>query len=546
MDRRKFLKNLSNTIATNNNGKGRPIILSGLEPYTGTWNEQTAAQLLYRAGVGTTKSQISQFTAMTLDDAVSSVLAIQKTPNPPVDPTTNQTWHDKPYNGTNNSKYVRYLKAWFMSLLINSSGTAHERMTLFWQNHFVSEAATVTDARYMYKQNALLRQYALGNIKQFVIEITKDPAMLKYLNGNTNTVGSPNENYGREVQELFTIGKGPETTPSNYTYYTEDDVKAAARVLTGWRDVSADVSTKFVASSHDTKDKVFSADYNNTVIKGRSGNTAGDDELKDFVDMLFSQDETARFLCRKLYRWFVYYEIDDTIETNVIEPLADVMRSNNYEVLPVLNTLFKSAAFYDFANMGVMIKNPVDFFAWAIKEFNLPVPDINSNLAGYYNLFDKIAQYCATLEMNLMDQPNVAGWPQYYQVPGFYRLWLNTATLPQRNGFTDSIIYGGSYFGKNFVFDSVDYVDKNISNPADVTAMLDELTQLLFDNDLTAQQKDYLKSTVLLDGLPDYEWASEWTNYKSNPNDKQAKSTVKTRLDVLFRFMLRMAEYQLM
>ncbi|MGA2295952.1 MAG: DUF1800 domain-containing protein [FCB group bacterium] len=541
MDRRKFLS--GNLLQGNKKNEAR--VLSGIEPYTGTFGSRQAWHLLRRTTFGPSPKQINDFSKMTLNDAINALFQAQSAPSPPVDPATGITWVDKPYNGTNNSHYVRYNKDWWLGLMMSGAMNIIEKMTLFWHNHFVSDSATVADARYVYKQNALLRQYALGNIKDFVKEVTKDPAMLRYLNGNTNVASHPNENYGREFQELFTIGKGPEIQPGNYTNYTEDDVKAAAKVLTGWRDTSSSVTSAFYPNSHDTSDKQFSSDYGNTIIKGRTGASAGDDELNDLVDMIFSQQATALFLCREIYRWFVYYEIDDTTEQNVIEPLADLLRTNNYEVQPVLETLLGSAHFFDDANIGCMIKNPVDFNTQLLLFLEIQMPDPVKDTPNYYNYLDKLILAQTEIGMALLDPPNVAGWSAYYQVPDYYRLWMNTVTMPLRNGFTDALVNGTMYFGNSFKLDIIAYIKKVVSDPTDAATIVAELADALFIDSLTQKQKDYVLNTVFMQGLPAYEWTSAWNAYISNP-DTANTTAVKNSLNPLFRFLFRMAEFQLM
>jgi uncharacterized protein (DUF1800 family) len=227
----------------------------------------------------------------------------------------------------------------------------HEKMILFWHNHFSTEADTVRDARYLYKHHSLLRKFALGNFKTFVREMSIDPAMLVYLNGNKNTKTAPDENYGRELQELFTMGKGSDSK------YTEDDVKAAAKVLTGYVVDALKIDYSFTPSRHDTSDKTFSAYYNNTVIKGKSG-TDGILELDELINMLFQKEELSKFICRKIYQFFVHYDLNETVEKNVITPLAEIFRKNNFEITPVLSTLFKSQFFYDAQLYGAVIKSP--------------------------------------------------------------------------------------------------------------------------------------------------------------------------------------------
>ena len=218
-------------------------------------------------------------------------------------------------------------------------------------------------------------------MRQLTKDVTLDAAMLLHLNGYLNTKLAPDENYARELQELFTVGKGPDSL------YTEDDVIAAARVLTGWR-VNTNTFEVFLEDSgHDTASKKFSAFYNGTTIAG-SANAA--DEVYRFIDMIFATDECARFICRKLYRFFVSSNIDDSTEMNVIEPLAAILRNNNYEIKPVLETLFKSEHFFDPAFRAAYIKGPFDFIVGADAQLNVPFPAYNDYLNGYplfYNLY---------------------------------------------------------------------------------------------------------------------------------------------------------------
>jgi len=154
-------------------------------------------------------------------------------------------------------------------------------MTMFLHNHFSTETDNVSNPNYIYNHHNLLRTNALGNFKSLVRSVTVDPAMLVYLNGQVNTASAPDENYGRELQELFCCGKGPDSQ------YTESDVKMAAKVLTGWRNDSTKFSSYFTASRHDTTSKQFSAFYQNKIITGRTGTTAGDLEINDLMDMIF-------------------------------------------------------------------------------------------------------------------------------------------------------------------------------------------------------------------------------------------------------------------
>lgn len=538
------------TIATQ---RSRNLIrtTAGVEPYTGQWNKKVVAHLLRRTIFGPTRNEIASVASRSLDDTLATLFLDQPQPSPPIDPTTGQTWVNSAYDGNNDGRYIGYLKAWWLGLMVTQGISLRERMVLFWHNHFVSEYVDVQDSRYMYFQNVLFRQYVLGNIKELVKAVTIDPAMLRYLNGNTNVKGRGQENYARELQELFTIGKGPQTGPDDYTNYTEQDVQMAARVLTGWRDVrsAAPPRSEFVASNHDTSDKTFSSAYQNTVIRGGGTAADGPRELNELVEMIFRQPETAKFLCRKLYRWFVYYDIDQTIEENVIVPLAEIMRGNNYEVRPVLEALLQSAHFFDDNNIGCFIKSPIDLVAGAVHQLGISIPPPTS--AAYYSLFGTLTTSSSStnpstrmLQMDLLDPPDVAGWKAYYQVPDFYELWISTATLPARGGFTDALV-NGYRAGATYRINPITYAS-TMSDPANPFKLIDDLGEDLFALTLTPKQKDYLLYNVL--GLvhnDEYEWSARWNEYIADPNNAQKREFIQTRLNTLLKFMMRMAEFQL-
>ncbi len=530
---------------------------AGVEPYTGSWGFAQAAHLLRRTTFGAARQDIATLLQQTMDSSVNLLLAA-----PP--PETSQplntdsrdvvpvgsTWVDAVYapaNSTFNPTTTRTysLKSWWIGLMLNQQLSLREKMVLFWHNHFVTETAVVGDPRFSYRYLDLLRENALGNFKELTRLITVDGAMLRYLNGNTNTKVSPNENYARELQELFTIGKGPEVTPGDYTYYTEADVKAAARVLTGWRDVkNADgtvgsVTSAFDVTRHDTTDKQFSPDYGNTLIPG---GTDGAAEIAALLDMIFAQQETALFICRKLYRWFVYYVIDDATEANVIAPMADVLRSGNYDMGPVLSLLFKSAHFYDPVNMGCVIKSPADFVAGMMRQFSVAVP--SDTVPDQYAMYQYLWTQASSEGMNIGDPPNVAGWQAYYESPEYHELWINSDTLPKRARFAAAMIrYGYSAGGPKMIIDPIAFT-RTLSNPADPNVVIEESAQYLFAMTLTDNQKAFLKNT-LLPGLPDYEWTNEWSDYLADPTNAQKQSAILSKLQGLLGFMLSMPEYQL-
>lgn len=499
-----------------------------------------AAHLLRRATFGPTPAQIKAFTGLSATKAVEQLLADQPTPPPPLDPTTGKTFTDLAFQKDNVGKLAIYLKSWWAGLMLNQPVSLHEKMTLFWSNHFVTTYSTVPDYRYTYQYYSLLRQNALGNFKTFVIAITQNPAMLRFLNGDANVVGNANENYGRELQELFTIGRNGG--------YTEDDVRTAARVLTGWVDSGyrnetiATVGSSFVAARHDTTDKTFSAAYQNTVIKGRSGASAGLAELNDLMDMILRQPEAARYICRRLYRWFINFDITPDVETNFIGPLADVFVKNNFELKPVLTTLFGSTHFYDSALQGAIIKSPTDLVIGTVRFFGTVAPDPTQNTAPFYQLANYLYNRINEQQQNLFDPPNVFGWTSYYET-GYYQQWINSSTLGLRGSFTDTVTNGAFKLNGKLLLDPLPLV-KSLTNPGDPASLVNQLTQSLLAVSLTQAQLDFLTNTILLDGLPAYEWTNEWNDYVNNPTNAGKLMAVQQKISTLLGYLFRMAEYQ--
>lgn len=518
-----------------------------IDTYSTPLDAKAAEHLLRRTMFGATRKDIAQLTGQTAVAAVQTLLADQPVPDAPIDPLTGQQWVTAAYDGTVEGQRYQSLRGWWVGQMVTQPISIREKMVLFWQNHFVSTRSTVGDTRYMYKQNVLLRQYALGNVKAFTKDITTDPAMLRYLNGNSNRVGAAQENYGRELQELFTIGKGAEIAPGNYTTYTEDDVRTAARVLTGWTDTAATITSTFTPNRHDTTDKIFSAAYSGTVIKGRTG-ADGVKELDDLLDMIFKQPDTAKNLCREFYRWFINYDITPDIEQNFIVPLADVLRSNNYEMKPVLTKMLTSQHFFDQNLRGCIIKTPLDLVVGTMRQLQVAPPDYKTQPSQYLYAMESLRNTAGQLQQDIMEQPNVAGWAAYYQEPSYYQMWINTATLPNRVSFANTVLNGinvnvGGMNYKTFVFDSVEYA-KLFTNPEDPVKLIENFCEHFFAVDLIQAQKDRLLTDVLLPGLPSFEWTVEWNDYIKNSTNANKKSLIKIKLDNLIRYMIGLAEFQ--
>ncbi|MBX3252995.1 MAG: DUF1800 domain-containing protein [Chitinophagaceae bacterium] len=528
---------------------------TGTSPYTGPWTKNETIHLLKRTMFGATLPDIQYFSGLTMEDAVNELLNItEPLPAPPLkDYDTSNA--DEPDNGVAPGTTWVYdhnaddnvgdhrklsLKRWWVGRILNQERSIREKMTLFWHNHFATEMIVTKEARYAYKHHTLLRENALGNFKALAKAITVDPLMLIYQNGAFNRRGAPDENYARELQELFTLGK--ENNPN----YTEDDVKAAARVLTGWRTNAELNETYFDAGRHDPDDKVFSSFYNNTVIRGRSGETAGQEELDDLIDMIFNKSqEASRYIVKELYRWFVYYEVDAAADANVITPLAQMLVNHNWNIKPVVEALLKSEHFFDVLNQGCLIKSPVDFALGLCREFNVQLPDA-SDYATQYAIYAALLTELRYMQQNLGDPPSVSGWPAYYQIPLFHEIWINNDTYPKRTYFTDTMIFS-SYTRNGFdcKIDCIAFA-KSLSNPGDPNVLLNDSLEILYRIPLSDNAKQQLKKDILLTGQTnDLYWTNAWNTYIANPADMAAYQTVFSRLNELYKYLLALPEYHL-
>ncbi|WP_082115895.1 DUF1800 domain-containing protein [Hymenobacter terrenus] len=528
--------------------------MAGLGAYTGPWGPVQAAHLLRRALFGPTRTEIVTAAGSSMAQVLDGLFTPTPAPAPPVrgfvfdftNVPMGETWVTQGWNPFSEGWRTLSLRTWWMAQMVESK-TLVEKMTLFWHNHFVVGLDSIGDGRYSYRYLTLLRQNALGNFKQLTKDITVEPAMLKYLNGNGSTAGAPNENYARELLELFTIGKGLVTVPGNYTNYTESDVQAAAKVLTGWQDNGTTLSGYFTAARHDTSTKQFSSAFGNRTIADQ-----GDQEYKALIDMIFDQAETARFLCRKLYRWFVYYTIDATTEQNVIEPMAQLLIQNNYNVAPVLRALLSSEHFYDAVNLGCMIKSPIDYIASMTRQLEMqrffpPATDP----AAYYGQWSAVMNQTGAQDQSLGNPPNVAGWPAYWQAPQYSELWINATSLRVRTqhfdiltGFTGYVhLLGGAvHFLKFDPLPLVASLPATVASKSD--ALIAELALLLLPQPLSPKQLLYL-TNALIPGLPKFEWTKEWNDYVANPTNGVIQGGVRAKLLALIREMTELAEYQL-
>ncbi len=530
-----------------------------------------AKHLLRRATFNYSREQLLALSNMTATEAVDNlIINPQNALTEPYDPLPTSApdgfWTSSPelpnsFNGQGRKR--AHITAWWWYNAINQVSLKHKLSFFLHTSFTVGKDSGTGASTYFYDHIRLLDFHAYGNIKTLAKKITLDNGMLDYLDNTQNNKNNPNENYAREYLELFTILKGEQIGEGNYTNYTEIDIQQAAKVFSGFKkranrsDIDSDTNLPMGYANlnqHNTDDKTFSSAFNNQVITGRNTATGMFDELNDFVDMVFEQQETAKAYCRKLYRYFVKSEWDTTIETDIIEPLAQLLIDNDYEILPVVTTLLSSEHFYDADDsdatdniIGSIIKSPLQLFSEVCSFFNVPYPDPNTNALYFYRnffLYFTHNTYFKAAGMELYNPDSVAGYPAYYQEPGFDRNWFSSNTLIGRYKLIESLIIGKNTITQGNIYtqlDTVLFIKNKITNPSNPNDLVNEIASFLYPENIDTDRTNYFKN-FLVDGFEDYYWTGAWLQYINDGID----TTVRTRLDALIIAMVNAAEFQLM
>jgi uncharacterized protein (DUF1800 family) len=423
------------------------------------WTVERAAHLLRRAGFGGTPSEIAELAAMSPADAVDLMIHGRSDgPNlpdfeesgfwepsladfPPSRPaTTDQAAETGEVMGvrtkpsgprslqpaTNRFFYwrrasmleTRRVAFWWLDRMLRSGHPLEEKMTLFWHGHFATSEEKVRDYRKIKLQIDTLRAGALGSFRDLLTAVAKDPAMLVFLDATHNVAGAPNENFGREVMELFTLGVGN---------YTEQDIREAARAFTGWS--NDDLDFRFDETKHDTGEKTFF---------GKTGRLDGDDILA----IILEQDQTATYIASKIYRFFVR----DTISPDFANELGTLFRDLDYRIGPFLAALFASEDFYSDASVAIHIMSPTELIVSTYRKLGLDampgIPDPHT--VG------------TTLGQILLYPPTVAGWSEG-------RAWITPGLLFERGNFARDVMFP----------DMISFVDPN-HEPGDIVRRTNE------------------------------------------------------------------------
>jgi uncharacterized protein (DUF1800 family) len=370
---------------------------------------EDARHVLVRTGFTPSHAQALALVGKTRQQVVSELLspATARAAAPPpafvneaIVPYKSLTTEDaKKAEREQQTRYGIELRAWWMNEMLQTPSPLAERMTLFWHNHFATSLQKIRYSQPMYRQQLTLREHALGNFRSLLHDISKDPAMLVYLDGANSRKESPNENFAREVMELFTLGEA--TAGGNYT---EVDIKQAARAFTGWSIERDDFTYRYRPALHDASAKS---------LFGRTGNFTGDEAL----DIILDQPHVAVHLTQKLWREFVSPQVDAA----ELAHIANVFRQSNYDIKVVLRELLMSPAFWSESNRATLVKSPVELVIGAMRQFGFGYTDATP-----------LALRIAGMGQNLFQPPNVKGWPGN-------TAWIDSTSLLDRKRFLEQL-----------------------------------------------------------------------------------------------------------
>lgn len=467
-------------------------ITAGLEAYKPNENlsEADALHLLMRSTLAATRADVTRAMTMKPGDAVEALFSGNQSPTPPtwaaLDPNK-ENFTDP--NARQAEYYRRYyqLQQWWFDLMRTSSFSILEKLTLFWHNLYCSDYLKVYYPQYLYIQNDTFRKMAWGNVKQLSRKMVEDPAMLIYLDNVYSIKGNPNENFARELLELFTLG---------VNNYTEHDIVEAARALTGWR--IADMKGVFNPQLWDPGTKEF---------MGQSGTMNAD----DIINTIFSKDAAALYIARRIYKNFVY----DIPDEKIVGELATILKQNNFELKPMLKTLLSSAHFFDAQVRGAMIKSPIEFMAGVVRHFNYTaLPS------------DYAVDRARVFTQELLNPPSVEGWKGYH-------LWINTNTYPLRQRTAEGAIDGRRIDSNQNMPGKIDVVAfaKQFPDVNDPRKFIAQASRHLLAIEPGTKAQAALLEALLLNAQ-DYEWKIDMPN-------------VELRLRSFLQAVVTLPEYQL-
>ncbi len=541
--------------------------MASLQLRTGPLGTRLAAHLLRRASYKVNYQRIQDMALMTADQAVDELFTIAPMihPDGPYYWETGDLFFDPAdivggafAQGATTGQIRNALSKWCIYEAMADPSIRWKLM------HFMSSFFVVFEnplRHYPYWK--LLEYCAFEDLKTLAIKMTLDNNMLLYLNNSANLKNSPNENYAREFLELFTILKGEVQGVGDYTNYTEDDIVQAAKVLTGFRLSNSgyiDPDTGLVRgrdqyTQHDTSDKTFSAAFGGHTIYGALDGQDMYRELEDLVTMIFDQQETARAMVRRLYRFFVNDKISSTVEDDIIEPLSLDLFTNGYDHVAVLKKLLKSVHFYDEDDasttdntIGGKIKSPRELYFTTHAMLELD-PHYSSDYSLLYRSYVAATVYT---QLDDVGQPSrgpdsVEGYPGYNDGPGYSRNWYTPNLLYARATYGLSFKRGkvrntSTYFP--YLADMVQWVENNVDDvpshgtplapqgAADGLLIIEAMLQVFLPETPTGDRYDYFKNALFGDLSP-INWYFSWIEYINTGDDGNVRPKIEDLYDAI-------------
>lgn len=399
------------------------------------------AHLLRRAGFGATPQELKYYTALGYEGTVDELIHPEKVNNDELDDLVKQQDFD--------FTLIDDLKRWWLYRMVFTRRPLEEKMALFWHGHFATSNRKVNNAYAMYGQNMLFRKNMLGSFHEMLYDVSKDPAMIVWLDNQQNRKGKPNENYAREIMELFTLGIGN---------YTEQDVKEAARAFTGWQ--TQPVGFFFNQGQHDAGGKT---------ILGVTGDLNGD----DVVQILVQQKATSRFLAKKLIKYFAF----DDPDKEMVDRVADVYMNTKYNLRKVVHAIFTDPLFLSERAFHAKIKSPAELVVGTLK--TLQIKKLDSDLPTTM----------ARMGQDLFMPPNVKGWDGG-------AAWIATDTMMERFNFANRITNEKFAEMKKYTTASQLMDKQGLSNAGQV---VDYFLGVLVDADVSTQTRQQLVSYMSSD-----------------------------------------------
>lgn len=559
-----------------------------LDPYNSDLSYREKCHLLRRSLVGVSKRHLDDLEELNFDQIFEKIFSSETLEEPTNNyyyKRSNEEWNtiygrddvlpgetfvnnastQRNENGEwENGDWVRWqcIQNHMFMNIYDQDTSIHWKIFLFLHNLVPTNGGQGADNKGLWSYYKLIFDSCFTSYKEFVFNITVNPSMLIYLNLASSNKDTPDENYAREVQELFTVGKRP------FSMFTEDDVSEAARLLVGysvrWESVheNREITYNIDRWNHDTGDKQFSSFYGNRKIQGRDTPDGMIEELREFVDMLFYPEQTKLYISRRLYQFFVNPVVTEEIEQNIIVPLSEVFENSNYSLTDTLKVLLKSKHFFDESNFYSIIKSPFDYVFGIFKELDIlngvirnyeqeqenngsfSIPDRLSNpdtLKFYIlNSFDWTLNNQA---MSLGQPPSVSGWPPFYQKPVYDLFWINSVTLKNKIDTVETACKWGLWMEDSYhmTCDKMDYLF-TYDNHEDVDDLLEEMSERLLSGDISEQDKERIISSSF-NGANKMHWTELVRDFKNGNDD--AKWEIQGIFENIMFQVFSLGEYNL-